>query len=54
MRYVFTMTGAVVDSDKPLEAPLFKALDEEPKPKAAAKKTAPKCAAKAAQKAQEG
>ncbi len=53
MKYVFTMTGAIVESDKPLEAPLFKALEETPKPKAAAKKAAPKRATKA-QKVQEG
>ncbi len=52
MKYVFTMTGAVVESDKPLEAPLFKALGETPEPKTA-RKAAPKRAAKA-QKAQEG
>ena len=48
-KYVFTMTGAVVDSDKPLAEPLFKPVAQSAKPKTAAKKTAARKAAKTAQ-----
>ena len=54
MRYVFTMTGAVVESDTPLSEPLFKPVDAgaapatEAKPKAAPKRRT--TAKKAAQK----